>query len=293
MLRLPIFDFLNSKMKIVSTINELQILLKPLRNGARSIAIVPTMGALHEGHLSLIDAAIKNKDIVVVSIFVNPTQFNDPQDLERYPRDLEADISMLRKYPVDILFTPSVEEMYPEQDHRVFDLSPLDSVMEGRHRPGHFNGVAQIVSKLFYAVMPDRAYFGLKDFQQLAIIKKMLTALKMSVELIACPIIREKDGLAMSSRNQLLNQQERNAAPLIHDTLERASGLSGKFSPSEIIEEVKSTINKHPLMTVEYFEIVDDQSLMPIYKWGDSQHKIACIAVQIGKVRLIDNRYFI
>jgi len=192
-------------MEIFSKINELQNYLIPYRNRGRNIALVPTMGALHAGHLSLIEAALSNKDFVIVTIFVNPTQFNDPQDLERYPRNLDADILMLSKYPVDVLFTPSVEEMYPEKDTREFDLSPLDTVMEGSHRPGHFNGVAQIVSKLFAAALPDRAYFGLKDFQQLAIIKKMLSQLEMNIELIGCPIIREEDGLAMSSRNQLLS----------------------------------------------------------------------------------------
>jgi pantoate--beta-alanine ligase len=280
-------------MEIVSNIIDLQNLLNPLRKGNRSIGLVPTMGALHDGHLSLIEASVKNKDIIVVSISVNPTQFNDPQDLEKYPRDLNADISLINKYPVDILFTPTVEEMYPEKDTRIFDLSPLDSVMEGSHRPGHFNGVAQIVSKLFYAVLPDRAYFGQKDFQQLAIIRKMLTQLKMSIEIIGCPIIREKDGLAMSSRNQLLSEKGRKAAPLIHDTLEKASGMSDKLLPSEICELVKSTINNHPLLRFEYFEIVDDQSLMPIKDWNESTNKIACIAVQIGKIRLIDNRYFV
>jgi pantoate--beta-alanine ligase len=280
-------------MIIVSKIIDLQNLLHPLRTRSRKIGLVPTMGALHEGHLSLIEASVKNKDIIVVSIFVNPTQFNDPKDLEHYPRDLKADISMLSKYPVDILFTPAVEEMYPKKDTREFDLFPLDSVMEGSHRPGHFNGVAQIVSKLFYAVIPDRAYFGLKDFQQLAIIRKMLSQLKMNIELIGCPIIREKDGLAMSSRNQLLNKEERNAAPLIHHTLEKVSTITDKLLPAEIGELVKTSINNHPLMKLEYFEIVDDQRLMPIKEWNDAANKIACIAVQIGKIRLIDNRYFV
>jgi pantoate--beta-alanine ligase len=205
---------------------------------------------------------------------------------------MDADILMLNKYPVDILFTPSVEEMYPEKDTRRFDLAPLDTVLEGKHRQGHFNGVAQIVSKLFYAVSPERAYFGEKDFQQLAIIKKMTVLLEMDIEIIGCPIIRENDGLAMSSRNQLLSPGERDAASLIFKTLENAAEMTAKFSPGEIIEQVITTINKHNLMEVEYFEIVDCLSLMPIFEWRDSVNKIGCIAVQIGKIRLIDNKYF-
>lgn len=279
-------------MKTVTTVKELHTALSVVRFREQKIGLVPTMGALHQGHLSLIEAAMHNNDFVVVSIFVNPTQFNDKKDLDRYPRDLEADISLLKKYPVDILFAPSVEEMYPEEDTRIFNLDPLDKVMEGKYRPGHFNGVAQIVSKLFFAVEPERAYFGEKDFQQLAIIREIVGQLKLNIEIHGCPIIREPDGLAMSSRNMLLTSEERNAAPLINKTLEKASLLPSLHSPAEIIEIVTTAINNHPLMKVEYFEIVDAQTLMPVTAWKESQNKIGCIAVQIGTVRLIDNRYF-
>jgi pantoate--beta-alanine ligase len=251
------------------------------------------MGALHAGHLSLVEKALSNNDKVVVSIFVNPTQFNDPEDLKRYPRNLEADLSLLEKYPVEIVFAPTTEEMYPEKNETEFNLAPLDSVMEGKYRPGHFNGVAQIVNKLFLISTPDRAYFGMKDFQQLAIIKRLVKIQQLPVEIVPCTIVREKNGLAMSSRNQLLSSKEREAASLINKTLLQAGERFKDQEPKEIIFQVKEAINNHPLMNVEYFEIVDDQSLMSIKSWGDSKNNIGCIAVQIGKVRLIDNRYFI
>ncbi|MCA1746377.1 MAG: pantoate--beta-alanine ligase, partial [Bacteroidales bacterium] len=189
-------------MRVIAKKDALQKAITSAREQHKKIGLVPTMGALHDGHLSLIRAAVKNNDFIVVTIFVNPTQFNNPKDLARYPRDLDADLELLNGYPVDLIFAPSVKEMYPEQDRRTFDLSPLDSAMEGRFRPGHFNGVAQIVSKLFDAVRPDRAYFGQKDFQQLTIIKKLVSMLNLGIEIISCPTIREEDGLAMSSRNR-------------------------------------------------------------------------------------------
>jgi pantoate--beta-alanine ligase len=279
-------------MRIITKKDSLQKAVTSAREQHKKIGLVPTMGALHDGHLSLIRAAAKNNDFIVATIFVNPTQFNNPKDLEHYPRDLDADLELLRGYPVDLIFAPSVKEMYPEQDIRTFNLSPLDNVMEGRFRPGHFNGVAQIVSKLFDAVRPDRAYFGQKDFQQLTIIKKLVSLLNLDIELIGCPTIREDDGLAMSSRNRLLNGAERAAAPLIHQTLLKATQMKEQHSPSEIREFVLSEINSHPLMQAEYFEIVDDQNLKQVNNWQEPNNKVGCIAVQLSEVRLIDNIYF-
>lgn len=279
-------------MRIITKKETLQKAIISAREQHKRIGLVPTMGALHDGHLSLIRAAMRNSDFIVVSIFVNPTQFNNPKDLERYPRDLDADLELLNGYPVDLIFAPSVKEMYPEQDRRIFDLSPLDSAMEGRFRPGHFNGVAQIVSKLFDAVKPDSAYFGQKDFQQLTIIKKLVSMLNLNIEIISCPTCREDDGLAMSSRNRLLSRPERAAAPLIYQTLLKATQMKERHSPAEIKEFVLSEINNHPLMQVEYFEIVDDQNLMPVNNWQAPNNKVGCIAVQLSEVRLIDNIYF-
>lgn len=279
-------------MKQIHHIKPLQEAVSGAREKGRKIGLVPTMGALHEGHISLINSAERNGDFIVVSIFVNPTQFNNPSDLERYPRDLASDLRMLTGHGVNLLFVPAVEEMYPEPDTRRFDLSPLDQVMEGKFRPGHFNGVAQIVSKLFDAVQPDRAYFGQKDFQQLAVIRKLVAQLNLDIEITGCPIIRESDGLAMSSRNQLLSPEQRAAAPLIHAVLQKAKSLKKTYSPGELQAMVKEEINDHPLMQLEYFEIIDDQQLKPISTWDDPANKVGCIAVHLSEVRLIDNIYF-
>src|SRR5690554_1193475 len=203
-------------MILVKTIKELKEYLGELRKNG-SVGLIPTMGALHNGHLSLVNEAVRENPVVVVSIFVNPTQFNDPNDLRRYPRNLDADLKMLEPTGCDLVFAPEAEEIYPEPDsyREKFDFGQLEKVMEGKHRPGHFNGVAQVVSKLFHIVEPNKAYFGLKDFQQLAIIKKMVQMLKMPVEIVPCPIIREESGLAMSSRNELLSAEERKNAALI------------------------------------------------------------------------------
>ncbi|MCF8225855.1 MAG: pantoate--beta-alanine ligase [Bacteroidales bacterium] len=279
-------------MKIIEHIDLMKKQTASARNKGRIIGLVPTMGALHEGHLSLIDAASKNDQFIAVSIFVNPAQFNDPKDLESYPKDLETDLEMLKKYPVDVVFNPPVEEMYPEPDERVFDLDPLDKVMEGKYRPGHFNGVAQIVSKLFEAVRPDRAYFGKKDLQQLAIIKKLVAQMNQDIQIVDCPIIREPDGLAMSSRNQLLTFEERKAAPFIYKTLKEAAGMKSGHSPREIEKYVSDRIRKHPLMELNYFEIVDDVHLTRQEDWDKTVNTVGCIAVKLGRVRLIDNINF-
>lgn len=276
-------------MFLVKTIEELQSKLAAFRKTGESIGLVPTMGALHAGHISLVKQALIENPKVVVSIFVNPTQFNDPKDLERYPRNLDADLKLLEETGCEIVFAPDVKEVYPEPDHRKFIFGNLETVMEGKHRPGHFNGVAQVVSKLFEMVKPDRAYFGLKDFQQLAIIKSMVKQLEIPVEIVPCPIIREKSGLAMSSRNELLTAEERRNAAIISDTLFKAKELSSKKSVEELADWITENINKNKFLTVEYVEIVDDEKLQPVKNWNEKSTKVVCVAAYCGKVRLIDN----
>jgi len=276
-------------MELVRSADQLARYVSDARSRGINTGFVPTMGALHAGHLSLVKQAAGENGLVVVSIFVNPTQFNDPDDLKRYPRDLERDMELLGSVKADLVFAPSVEEVYPEKDERVFDLHPLDQVMEGKFRPGHFNGVAQVVSRLFDIVRPDAAYFGQKDFQQLAIIRKLVKMLELDIRIVACPIIREADGLAMSSRNMLLNPVERKAAPAIYRALARSAGLRDEMSPIELKDWVIREVNKEELLEVEYFEIVDGETLMSISDWHETMNKVACIAVHLGKVRLIDN----
>ncbi len=278
-------------MILVKTIKELQEKLEGLRSSG-SVGFVPTMGALHHGHLSLVNKAVTENTSVVVSIFVNPTQFNDPNDLKHYPRTLEADLALLQPTGCQLIFAPEPEEIYPEPDTRKFSFENLEKVMEGEHRPGHFNGVAQIVSKLFEIVKPDKAYFGQKDFQQLAIIKNMVKQLGLYVEIIPCPIIREASGLAMSSRNELLSAEERQEAALIYQTLSEAQKLKNQKSVNEVKELVTEKINQSPWLTVEYFEVVDDENLQPVDSWDKNNTKVGCIAVYCGKVRLIDNIVF-
>ena len=276
-------------MFLVKTIKDLQSKLEPFRDSNESIGLVPTMGALHTGHISLVEKALKEKQKVVVSIFVNPTQFNDPKDLERYPRDLDADLKLLEKTGCSIVFAPDVAEVYPEPDKRKFNFGALETVMEGKHRPGHFNGVAQVVSKLFDMVKPDKAYFGLKDFQQLAVIKSMVKQLEIPVEIVPCPIIREESGLAMSSRNELLSAEERKSAAVISNTLFEAKELGNEKSVQELAEWIEEKINKNKFLTVEYVEIVDDEKLQPVESWNEKNTKVACLAAYCGKIRLIDN----
>lgn len=278
-------------MFLIETIIELKSKLKALKETG-VIGFVPTMGALHAGHISLVKQAVSETQVVVVSIFVNPTQFNDKSDLEKYPRNLEADLKLLEKTGCQIVFAPKPEEIYPEPDTRKFEFGELETVMEGKHRPGHFNGVAQVVSKLFDIVEPDKAYFGLKDFQQLAIIKAMVAQLKLPVEIISCPIVREESGLAMSSRNELLTVEERKNAAVISRTLFEAKKLSEQKSVSELVEWISQTINKNQYLTVEYVEIADDQQLQPVKSWDKKGGKVCCVAVFCGKVRLIDNIVF-
>lgn len=276
-------------MIVIDTIDKLQTYLATTRAAGNSIGLVPTMGALHDGHASLVKRSVEENDVTVVSVFVNPTQFNDKGDLERYPRTLEADCALLSSHGVDCVFAPSVEEVYPEPDTRVFDFSPLDKVMEGVYRPGHFNGVAQIVSKLFMYVEPTRSYFGEKDFQQLAIIRAMVRQLDMSVQIVGCPIVREADGLALSSRNTLLTPEQRVMALAISKTLFASMEYSKNHTLAETKTMVEQTIADVEGLEIEYYEIVDGNTLQPLTSWDEADYIVGCITVYCGKVRLIDN----
>jgi pantoate--beta-alanine ligase len=259
------------------------------RSSGKKTGFVPTMGALHAGHLTLVEKACSMSDFVVVSIFVNPTQFNDPNDLRNYPRDFDRDLAMLSRTGAALIYAPPVEDIYPEPDTRIFSFGQLEQVMEGKHRPGHFNGVAQVVSRLFDIVRPDLAFFGEKDFQQLAIIRRMVEMLNLPVSIVPCPIIREPDGLAMSSRNQLLSPEERTHSALISKTLFEVKAMGNKMPVPALREWVVQKINADPFLTLEYFEIADTRTLQPVNSWDETCGKIACIAVKVGKVRLIDN----
>lgn len=276
-------------MKTVSSIQELKAYLAAERQDNKQVGFVPTMGALHAGHLSLVKRCREENDVCVVSVFVNPTQFNDKHDLETYPRTLDKDCALLETAGCDYVFAPSVEEMYPEPDTRTFDFGTVSAVMEGARRPGHFNGVAQIVSKLFYAVEPNRAYFGEKDFQQIAVIRAMVKQLQIPVEIVACPIVREADGLALSSRNVRLTPEQRQKAPLIARTLKESVTFAAGKSVQEVIDYVVNRINAEPDMRVEYFEIVDGNTMEAISQWADTTYPVGCITVYCGEVRLIDN----
>ncbi len=281
-----------SKMQVLKHINHLQAVLEIKRKEGLSVGFVPTMGALHEGHLSLIEIAGKQTGYVVVSIFVNPTQFNDKGDLERYPRNLQKDVELLEPTACQLVFAPEPEEVYPEPDTRQFNFGLLEQVMEGKFRPGHFNGVAQVVSRLFDIVHPDKAFFGQKDFQQLAIIREMVRRMELRVEIVDCPIVREADGLAMSSRNMLLSPEQRQNAVHISATLFEAVNKTGKFNVEELCQWVIGRINENEFLNTEYFEIVDEMTLQPVKSWSDAGKKIGCVAVHCGKVRLIDNVEF-
>ena len=276
-------------MKKITTIPELKKVLQESREKGFSVGLVPTMGALHSGHISLVNKSVTENDVTVVSVFVNPTQFNDKNDLERYPRTLEADMALLEQAGCTIVFAPGVEEMYPEPDTRTFSFAPLDQVMEGPARPGHFNGVAQIVSKLFFAVEPGRAYFGQKDFQQVAIIRLMTKQLNLPIEIVSCPIMREESGLALSSRNMLLSDEERKKATKISQALFKST----TFVPAKSVEEIKAfvteSLSSDPIFRMEYFEIVDGDTLQSVKSWDDASYVVGCITIYCGKIRLIDN----
>lgn len=279
-------------MLVVKEITKLQELIEAKKKEGKTIGFVPTMGALHEGHLTLVRTAGEQSNYVVVSIFVNPTQFNDKKDLIKYPRTLDQDLKMLEETPCELVFAPEVSTMYPSEDTRQFNFGQLEQVMEGRFRPGHFNGVAQVVSKLFDMVKPDKAFFGLKDFQQLAIIKTLVKQLTLPVEIVPCPIVREEDGLAMSSRNQRLNKEQRKNAPHIYKTLLEARNKARTMSVKELKEWVIKTINQNEFLETEYFEITDDEKLNTIESWSSPVNKVGCVAVHCGEVRLIDNIAF-
>ena len=276
-------------MLIVQTIAELKACLNGEREQGHSVGLVPTMGALHAGHASLVERSVKENDVTVVSIFLNPTQFNDKKDLERYPRTLEADCELLEKCGAQVVFAPSVEEVYPEPDTRVFSYPPTDSVMEGAFRPGHFNGVCQIVSKLFDYVEPDRAYFGEKDYQQICVIRRMVEDLKMNINIVACPVIREESGLARSSRNTLLSDDERQLAAHIYRVL--SESRKKQMSVAETHEFVVSEIDAIEGLKVQYFSIVDGLTLADVSTWDDAESVVGCITVYCGAVpiRLIDH----
>lgn len=276
-------------MEVVRTIKQLQEYLRRDREQGKSVGLVPTMGALHAGHMSLIERARAENDIVVVSVFVNPTQFNNPDDLRTYPRTEEADCALLAEAGVDYALVPTVEEMYPEPDTRQFDLGPVAEVMEGAMRPGHFNGVAQVVSKLFAIVLPDRAYFGEKDFQQIAVIRRMAELEGFEIDIVACPIKRADDGLALSSRNVRLTAEQREIAPAIHKTLQSSVDWAKDHTVDETIKYVVDEINSFPHMQVEYYQIVDGATMQPIASWADSEQPVGCVTVFCGDVRLIDN----
>ena len=277
-------------MKTIIKRDELVKLTAGFKKMGRTIALVPTMGALHAGHISLVRQAKKECDICVVSIFVNPNQFNNKEDLDKYPRDVERDAALLQKEGVDIVFAPTVDEVYPEPDTRQFDFGQLDKVMEGRFRPGHFNGVAQVVSRLFDMVKPDKAYFGEKDFQQLAIVRAMVRQLALDVQIVPMPIVREASGLAMSSRNERLSAEEKKIAANIYKALQKSKNeWYNRVPVGETKINVVNLIEASEQLQVEYFQIVDGDSLQEVSGWADSQHIVGCITVFCGKVRLIDN----
>lgn len=276
-------------MTVINSIKELQAVLDAARKDNKTIGLVPTMGALHEGHASLVRRSVSENDITVVSIFLNPTQFNDPKDLERYPRTLESDCALLDECGAQIAFAPSVAEMYPEPDTRHFSYPPTDEVMEGARRPGHFNGVCQIVSKLFQIVDADRAYFGEKDYQQIAVIRRMVADLGFKLEIVPCPVIRQADGLAMSSRNTLLAPEERETAAAIYRIMKESRTLG--LGVQETHDYVVAQINAVPMLEVQYFSIVDGDSLADVASWDDAPSIVGCITVFCGAkpIRLIDH----
>lgn len=280
-------------MKLIKTSEELINYRIMLEAQKKSVGFVPTMGALHKGHISLVEEALRQTDSVIVSIFVNPTQFNDPLDLRNYPRNLGKDMELLSSYPnVESVFAPEVVDIYPTMNRRSFNFGNLDKVMEGAFRPGHFDGVAQIVCKLFDLVKPHKAFFGQKDFQQLTIVKNLVKQFNYNIEIVTCPILREADGLAMSSRNQRLTPLEREHAVEISRVLFEAKKKASEIDVDNLKEWTIFTLNNDPLIHVEYFEIVDSLELKSIKNWSQPGVKVGCIAVKIGKIRLIDNIIF-
>ncbi len=276
-------------MKVLSTTKEIRAYLEQKKADGKTIGFVPTMGALHKGHLELMLRAKKENDLLVVSIFVNPVQFNNADDLKNYPRTLEEDTKKLESVNCDVLFVPNVDEMYPQAVTTQYNFGTLETVMEGRFRPGHFNGVAIVVKRLFDIVTPDRAYFGEKDFQQLAIIKKLVAMEKIPVEIVPCAIVREIDGLAMSSRNRLLSPEERLLAPFIYKTLQEAKRRRNHICANPLRQMIINIFEGNKNFKLEYFDIVNDKTLQPINSWNDKVGTVACVALWLGNIRLIDN----
>lgn len=281
------------KMKVLRTVKDLKEFVLALKNEGKTIGLVPTMGALHAGHISLVERAVKDNQSTIVSVFVNPTQFNNPNDLATYPRNEQADFDLLESAGVTAAFAPGVEEIYPpeeaDKEIHVFDLGNVAEVMEGKFRPGHFQGVAQIVSKLFRMVEPTHAYFGEKDFQQIAVIRRMAKTEGIDIDIVSCPIKREEDGLAMSSRNVRLSANQRAVAPGIYEALKYSLEYSMQHSVQATHDTVVERINAIPECEVEYFSIVDGITLEDISDWKDSDYIVGCITVYCGEVRLIDN----
>jgi len=278
-------------MQVFESIAALQNALFDDRKQGKSVGLVPTMGALHEGHASLVRRSVEDNDVTVVSVFLNPTQFNDQGDLDRYPRTLDADCALLEKEGATYVLAPSVREMYPQPDTRRFEFPPQSTVMEGAKRPGHFNGVCQVVSRLFYIVRPDRAYFGEKDWQQIAVVKRLVGYIGVPVQIVECPIIREKDGLAMSSRNSLLTPEERAIAPEIYKALQASVAYAKDHTVEETHDKTVADINAVEGLEVEYFSIVDGNTLLDVRSWDESPYVVGCITVYCGHtpIRLIDH----
>jgi pantoate--beta-alanine ligase len=279
-------------MNLIKSVADLEQYILALKAENKTIGFVPTMGALHEGHLQLVRRAVAENDLAIVSVFVNPTQFNDKNDLSKYPRTLEADAALLESVGCMVVFAPEANEFYTEEEMNTtfqFDFAGLDEVMEGKFRPGHFNGVAQVVSRLFAIVEPTKAYFGEKDFQQIAVIRAMCAQLGLTLEIVDCPIIRDVDGLARSSRNTLLTPEHRAAAPHIYQVLSAATEKLAEMTPQQLTEWVVEQVESNTLLKVIYFQAVDALSLQQVAAWSDSERIQGCIAVQAGEIRLIDN----
>ena len=284
-------NYRNFKMKIFEKVVDLQNELFGVRRQGKTVGLVPTMGALHDGHASLVRQSVQQNDVTVVSVFLNPTQFNDKGDLDRYPRTLDADCKLVEACGADYVFAPSVSEIYPTPDTRHFEFPPQSTVMEGAKRPGHFNGVCQVVSRLFYITRPNRAYFGEKDWQQIAVVKRLVGFINMNIEIVECPIVRDEDGLAKSSRNSLLSADERAIAPNIYKVLKSSTNEAEKMSVQQLHDKVVADINAIEGLEVEYFDIVDGNTLLPVQSWDDTPYVVGCITVYCGKtpIRLIDH----
>ena len=284
-------NYRNFKMRIFEKVVDLQNELFEVRRQGKTVGLVPTMGALHDGHASLVRRSVQQNDVTVVSVFLNPTQFNDKGDLDRYPRTLDTDCKLVEACGADYVFAPSVSEMYPTPDTRHFEFPPQSTVMEGAKRPGHFNGVCQVVSRLFYITRPNRAYFGEKDWQQIAVVKRLVDFINMNIEIVECPIVRDEDGLAKSSRNSLLSADERAIAPNIYKVLKSSTNEAEKMSVQQLHDKVVAEINAIEGLEVEYFDIVDGNTLLPVQSWDDTPYVVGCITVYCGKtpIRLIDH----